>query len=36
MAKGEMVSTDYMIGLMEEKMNSVKQKVFLIDGFPRT
>jgi UMP-CMP kinase len=35
MAGGELISSDYVVGLMEEYMNKSSKSIFLADGFPR-
>lgn len=36
MARGELVTDDIVIGLIEEKLTTVDAKGFIFDGFPRT
>ncbi|MEM8801368.1 MAG: adenylate kinase [Pseudomonadota bacterium] len=36
MARGELVTDDIVVGLIEEKLNTVKANGFIFDGFPRT
>ncbi|MCT4554583.1 MAG: adenylate kinase [Pelagimonas sp.] len=36
MARGELVTDEIVIGLIEEKLTSVKANGFIFDGFPRT
>ena len=36
MAKGGLVDDEIIIGMVENKLNSVKGKPFILDGFPRT
>lgn len=36
MARGELVTDEIVVGLIEEKLQSVKSKGFIFDGFPRT
>ena len=35
MANGELISSEYVVGLMEEYMNKSSKNIFLADGFPR-
>jgi adenylate kinase family enzyme len=35
MSKGELITSEYVVGLMEEYMKNSKKKIFLADGFPR-
>ncbi len=35
MSKGELISSDYVVGLMENYMCNSQKNVFLADGFPR-
>ena len=35
MARGELVSSETTVGLMEEYMNASDKNIFLADGFPR-
>ena len=36
MSNGELISSDYVVGLMEEYMQKSTKHVFLVDGFPRS
>jgi adenylate kinase len=36
MARGDLVTDEIVIGLIEEKLRTVKAKGFIFDGFPRT
>ena len=36
MSNGELISSDYVVGLMEEYMNKSSKNIFLADGFPRS
>ena len=36
MARGELVTDDIVVGLIEEKLKSTKANGFIFDGFPRT
>jgi len=35
MSKGELISSEYVCGLMKEYMDNSNKNVFLADGFPR-
>ena len=35
MSKGELISSEYVVGLMENYMCNSQKNVFLADGFPR-
>jgi UMP-CMP kinase len=35
MGRGELISSEYVVGLMEEYMRKSKKRIFLADGFPR-
>ena len=35
MAAGELITSDYVVGLMEEYMSKSNKSIFLADGFPR-
>ncbi|MEO1680043.1 MAG: adenylate kinase [Pseudomonadota bacterium] len=36
MARGELVTDEIVVGLIEEKLNTVRANGFIFDGFPRT
>jgi adenylate kinase family enzyme len=35
MSKGELITSEYVVGLMEDYMRKSKKRIFLADGFPR-
>ena len=35
MAAGELITSEYVVGLMQEYMNKSDKNIFLADGFPR-
>ena len=36
MAAGELITSDYVVGLMDQYMQNSDKRIFLADGFPRS